>query len=161
MLKLKLQYFGHLMQRTDSLEKTLIPGKIEGRRRRGRERMRLLEWYHQWLDGWTWVWGSSRSCWWTGRPGMLQSLGSQRVGHNWVTEPSFIITVGNLMMTLECGLISTWQLPLFSALLVFLRALARTFMPTVIATGKDGRKQRSRIELDTGEWQICELVKRW
>ena len=44
MLKLKLQYFGHLMQRTDSLEKTLILGKIEGGRRRGRQRMR-------WLDG--------------------------------------------------------------------------------------------------------------
>ena len=44
MLKLKIQSFGHLMQRTDSLEKTLMPGKIEGRRRRGRERMR-------WLDG--------------------------------------------------------------------------------------------------------------
>ena len=44
MLKLKPQYFGHLMQRTDSLEKTLILGKIEGRRRRGRQRMR-------WLDG--------------------------------------------------------------------------------------------------------------
>ena len=44
MLKLKLQYFGHLMRRTDSLEKTLMLGKIEGRRRRGRQRMR-------WLDG--------------------------------------------------------------------------------------------------------------
>ena len=44
MLKLKLQYFGHLMQRTDSLEKTLMMGKIEGKRRRGRQRMR-------WLDG--------------------------------------------------------------------------------------------------------------
>ena len=44
MLKLKLQYFGHLMQRTDSLEKTLMPGKIEGWRRRGQQRMR-------WLDG--------------------------------------------------------------------------------------------------------------
>ena len=44
MLKLKLQYFGHLMRRIDSLEKTLMPGKIEGRRRRGRQRMR-------WLDG--------------------------------------------------------------------------------------------------------------
>ena len=44
MLKLKLQYFGHLMQRTDSLEKTLMLGKIEGRRRRGRQRMK-------WLDG--------------------------------------------------------------------------------------------------------------
>ena len=44
MLRLKLQYFGHLMQRADSLEKTLMLGKIEGRRRRGRQRMR-------WLDG--------------------------------------------------------------------------------------------------------------
>ena len=43
MLKLKLQYFGHLMQRTDSLEKTLMLGKIEGRRRRGRHRMRWLD----------------------------------------------------------------------------------------------------------------------
>ena len=43
MLKLKLQYFGHLMQKTDSLENTLILGKIEGRRQRGRQRMRLLE----------------------------------------------------------------------------------------------------------------------
>ena len=43
MLKLKLQYFGHLMRRTDSLEKTLMLGKIEGRRRRGRQRMRLLD----------------------------------------------------------------------------------------------------------------------
>ena len=59
MLKLKLQYFGHLMQRTDSLEKTLILGKNEGRRRRGRQRIR-------WLDGitnsWTWVWSSSSKC---------------------------------------------------------------------------------------------------
>ena len=43
MLKLKLQYFGHLMQRTDSLEKTLMPGKIEGWRRRGQQRMRWLD----------------------------------------------------------------------------------------------------------------------
>ena len=49
MLKLKLQHFGHLMQRTDSLEKTLLLGKIEGRRRRGRQRMR-------WLDGITDSW---------------------------------------------------------------------------------------------------------
>ena len=83
MLKLKLQYFGHLMQRTDPLEKTLMLGKIEGRRRRGWQRMR-------WLDisptQWTWVWVSSGSQWWTGKPGVLQSMGSQRVGHNWVTE---------------------------------------------------------------------------
>ena len=54
MLKLKLQYFGHLMQRTDSLEKTLMQGKIEGGRRRGRQRMR-------WLDGITDLMGISLS----------------------------------------------------------------------------------------------------
>ena len=67
MLKLKLQYFGHLMWRTDSLEKTLMLGKIEGRRR-GWQRMRIS------------------LTQWTGRPGVLQSMGSQRVRHNWVTE---------------------------------------------------------------------------
>ena len=51
MLKLKLQYFGHLMGRTDSLEKTLMLGKIEGRRRRGRQRMRWLDWWHHRLNG--------------------------------------------------------------------------------------------------------------
>ena len=83
MLKPKLQYFGCLMWRADSLEKTLMLGKIEGRRRRGRQRMR-------WLDGitnsMTWVWMDSRSWWWTGRPGVLWFLGSQRVGHDWATE---------------------------------------------------------------------------
>ena len=82
MLMLKCQYFGHLMQTADSLEKTLMLGKIEGRRRRGRQRMK-------WLDGitdqWTWVWVDSGSWWWTGRPGVLQSMGSQRVGHDWMT----------------------------------------------------------------------------
>ena len=82
MLKLKLQYFGYLMWRTDSLEKTLMMGKIDGRRKRGWQRMR-------WLDGitqWTWVWTSSRSWRWTGKPGMLQTMWFQRVGHDWVTE---------------------------------------------------------------------------
>ena len=82
MLKLKLQNFGHLMWRTDPLEKTLMLGKIEGRRRRGWQRMR-------WLDGitnWTWVWASSGSWWWTGKPDMLQSIVLQRVEHEWGTE---------------------------------------------------------------------------
>ena len=82
-LKLKLQYFGHLMRRADVLEKTLMLGKIEGRRRRGRQRMR-------WLDGittqWSWVWVNSESWWWTGRPGVLRFMESQRVGHDLVTE---------------------------------------------------------------------------
>ena len=84
MLKPKLQYSGHLKQRTDSLEKTLILGKIEGGRQRG---------FHTGWDGWmasltqwTWVWASSRSWWWTGKPGVLQSMASQIVGRNWVTE---------------------------------------------------------------------------
>ena len=79
MLKLKLHYFGHLMQRVDSLEKTLILGGIRGRRKRGWQRMR-------WLDGITDSMDVSLSWWWTGRPGVLQFMGSQRVGHDWVTE---------------------------------------------------------------------------
>ena len=76
MLKLKLQYFGHLMRRVDSLEKTLMLGGIGGRRRRGRQRMR----WHQWMPSvtrWTWVWVDSGSWWWTGRPGVLRFMGSQ------------------------------------------------------------------------------------
>ena len=49
-LKLKLQYFGHLMQRTDSLKKTLILGKFEGRKRRGQQRMRWLDGITDWMD---------------------------------------------------------------------------------------------------------------
>ena len=78
MLKLKLQYFSHLMRKTDSLEKTLMLGKIEGRRRRRWQRMR---WWMASPTQWTWVWVDSGSWWWTGRPGMLLSMGSQRVGH--------------------------------------------------------------------------------
>ena len=82
-LKLKLQYFGYLMLRTSSLEKTLIQGRLkaegEGDNRR--------------WDGWvasptqcTCVWASSRSQWWTRKSGVLQSMGSQRVGQDWASE---------------------------------------------------------------------------
>ena len=66
-----------------SLEKTLMQGEIEDRKRRGWQRMRLLDGI---TDSRTWVWVSSRSWWWTGKPGMLQSMGLQRVGHDWLTE---------------------------------------------------------------------------
>ena len=85
MLKLKFEYFGHLIQTADCLQKSLMLGKIEGRRRRGPQR----------LDGITnamdmnfklWEMANFGRCWGVGRPGMLQSKGLQRVRHDWVTE---------------------------------------------------------------------------
>ena len=83
MLKLKLQYFGHLMWTVYSLEKTLMRGGIGGRMRRGNRG------WDGWMASptrWTWVCVKSGSWWRTGRPGVLQFMGSQRVGHNWTTE---------------------------------------------------------------------------
>ena len=76
MLKLKVHYFGHLMWRVDSLEKTLMLGGIGGR---WDGWMALPTW-------WMWVWVNSGSCWWTGRPGVLRFMGSQRVVDDWATE---------------------------------------------------------------------------
>ena len=85
-LKLKLPYFGHLMQRADSLEKTLILGKTESRRRRRQQRMRWLDESCPLPTQWTWVWASFRRQWRTGKPGVLLPMGSQRVEPNLVTE---------------------------------------------------------------------------
>ena len=74
MLQLKLQYFGHLTQRTDSLK---AGGEGDNRGWDGWMASRTQ---------WTWAWISSGSWWWTGKPGMLQSMGSQRVRHDWATE---------------------------------------------------------------------------
>ena len=100
MLKLKLQYFGHLMRRVDSLRKTLMLKGIGGRRRRDRG-----------WDGWmssltwcTWVWVNSRSWWWTGSPGVLWFMRSQRVGHDWATELNWY----NIYIPLSDLLHSVW-----------------------------------------------------
>ena len=83
-LKLKLQYFGHLMRRADSLEKSLMRAGGEGDDRG----------WDGWMASpptrWTWVWVDPRSWWWTGRPGVLRFMGSQRVGHNWATELNWV-----------------------------------------------------------------------
>ena len=87
MLKLKLQYIGHLMWWTGSLEKTLMLGKIKGRRRRDNRGQ------DGWMAspiGWTWVWVIFRSWWWTGKPGVLQSMESQKVRHDWMTELNWL-----------------------------------------------------------------------
>ena len=82
-LKLKLQYFGHLIQRVDSLEK---PWCWEGLGAGGEGDDRGWDGWMASLTRWTWVWVNSGSLWWTGRPGMLWFMGSQRVGHDWATE---------------------------------------------------------------------------
>ena len=82
MLKLKLLYFGHLMWRTHwkrpwCWERLKAGGEGDDRG------------WDDWMASptlWTWVWVSSGSCWWTRKPGILQSMGSQRVGHDWATE---------------------------------------------------------------------------
>ena len=176
MLKLKLQCFDYLMRRANSLKHTLVLGKIEGKRRRGWQRIRWLDsitnlvdmnlskleetlegrggwhtavhrvtksqtwlelthWKRPWcweglgtggegddrawdgwmasLTQWAWVWVNSGSWWWTGRPGVLQFMGSQRVGHDWATELNWT-TVLRLNVKkariMASGLITAWQI---------------------------------------------------
>ena len=83
MLKLKLQYFGHLIQKLTHWKR---PWCWEILKVGGEGDDRGWDGWMASLPQWTWVWVNSGSWWWAGRPGMLQSMGSQKVGHNWVTE---------------------------------------------------------------------------
>ena len=124
MLKLKLQYFGYLVWITDSFEKTLMLGKIEDGRRKGGQRMRCL-------DGITDLMEMSLSklgrLWWTGRPGMLQSIGSQGVRHDWATELNWDICSQVYYVFLNCIFVSRvwalWVLYSTSLVLNFLYVL--------------------------------------
>ena len=83
MLKLKLQYFGHLMRRADSFERAWCWKRLKAGKK-GDDRG-----WDGWMASptqWTWVWVDSGSWWWKGRLGVLQFVGLQRVGHDWVTE---------------------------------------------------------------------------
>ena len=96
MLKLKLQYFGYLMQRADSFEKTWCWERLKA----GEGDDRGWDGWMASLTQWTWVWASSRILQRTGKPGVLQSMGSQRVGPNWVTEQEqkWLMTVTSLFI---------------------------------------------------------------
>ena len=83
MLKLKLQYFGYLMEELTHWKSLWC---WEGLGAGGEGDNRGWDGWMASLTGWTWVWVNSRSWWWTGRPGVLWFMGSQRVGHDWVTD---------------------------------------------------------------------------
>ena len=87
MLKLKPQYFGHLMWKADLLEKTLMLGKMKA----GEGDDRGSDSWMASPTQWAWVWVNSRSWWRTGRPGVLQSMGLQRVRHDWATELNWTV----------------------------------------------------------------------
>ena len=82
MLKLKLQCFGHLMQWTDLFEKTLILERLKA----GEGDDRGWDDWVASLTQWTWIWVNTGCWWWRGKPGVLQSMGSQRIGHDWATQ---------------------------------------------------------------------------
>ena len=90
MLTLKLQYFGHLIWRVDSLEKTLMLMLRDwGKEEKGMTEDEMAGWHH-WLNGRESGWCESGSWWWTGRPDVLWYTGLQRVGHDWATELNWI-----------------------------------------------------------------------
>ena len=105
MVKLKLQYFGHIMAKWEELTHLRRPWCWERLRAGGEGDDRGWDGWMASPTQWTWVWVNSGSWWWPGRPGMLQFMGSQRVGHDWATElncliiPIPMITVSLLLLT--------------------------------------------------------------
>ena len=93
MLKLKLQYFGQPDSKNWLTRKDSDAGKDW--RQEKKKKLSHNRGWNGWMASptqWTWIWVCSRSWWWTGRPGMLQSMGSQRVRHNWATELNWLTT---------------------------------------------------------------------
>ena len=91
MLKLKLQYFCHLMQTTDSLEQFLMLAKIDGRRRR-----ESIRGWDGWMASpvqWTWTWVNFGRWWGTEKPGVLQSMGSQRIRRDWPISNNKVLSI--------------------------------------------------------------------
>ena len=143
MLKLKFQSFGHLMWRTDSLEKTLMLGKMKAEGE-GDDRG-----WDGWIASptqWTWVWVNSRSWWWTGRPGVLRFMGLQRVRHNWMTElnwtenayshPSPSVQIGlSVLLLLYSTNINFWSvinLTLFLQIYLYSTKIVYIFFPNFL-----------------------------
>ena len=112
------------MQRTDLLDKTLMLGRTEGWRRRGQQRMRSLDGITDSMDM-----GLNRlgNWWWRGKPGMLQSMGSQTVGHDWATELTVTIP--------GCHSLSCWALPVVDHWLEFSLLLRVTKAPFQAVNG--------------------------
>ena len=94
MLKLKLQCSDHLMRRTDSFEKIWCWERLKAG---GEADDRGWDGWMASPIRWTWVWVSSGSWWWTGKLGVLQSMGSQRVGHNWATKLNWYVCITDLL----------------------------------------------------------------
>ena len=129
MLKLKLKYFGHLMQRADSLEKALMLGNNEGRRRRGNGR------WDDWMASPTqriWVWASSGNWWWTGKPGMCCSPWGLK-------ESDTTERLNNNKAKMSTEAVSMWYNELFFASVTLLIRSLIPYMPIIIR----GKKQDS------------------
>ena len=132
---LKLQYFGHLIQRSDSLEKTLMLGNIECRRRRKLQRTRCLDGITDSMDMSLNKFGRKGR---TGKPGMLQSMGLRRVGHSLATEQQYELDCYNFIMcTFQ---IKTNQLRVNTLKTISIR-LGHGYYPPTIATPGPATKQ--------------------